>query len=276
MLCSIKCILEGVCIPFQNGCLKPRHYDPYGSLINNPTSAPEFDYAGMQYHQQSGLYLTKYRAYDPRTGRWLSRDPIGEAGGLNLYGYVGGNPVSFVDPLGLVRWGDVISNSFSLAGSVAGVFAGGVLLAVPEPMATKVVGAAVASKSLYGIGTSSYNLMRAFSDDDEYDIPSQYTSLPRTMASAFSCSRAAQNVADGLELGLDLVSGRVSGTVIGYIPHRPYNLLHDTNVYPLSQPITPWSGLGRGQQKYVNTMTGTQAGLSGVGSFGQIIGDGKQ
>ncbi|GHU14001.1 hypothetical protein AGMMS50225_24990 [Betaproteobacteria bacterium] len=65
-------------------------YDPYGSLINNPTSAPEFGYAGMQYHQPSGLYLTKYRAYDPRTGRWLSRYPIGEAGGLNLYGYVGG------------------------------------------------------------------------------------------------------------------------------------------------------------------------------------------
>ncbi|GHU04913.1 hypothetical protein AGMMS49960_21110 [Betaproteobacteria bacterium] len=76
-------------------------YDPYGSLINNPGTAPEFGYAGMQYHQPSGLYLTKYRAYDPRTGRWLSRDPIGEAGGLNLYGYVGGNPVSFVDPLGL-------------------------------------------------------------------------------------------------------------------------------------------------------------------------------
>ncbi|GHU24262.1 hypothetical protein AGMMS50243_27130 [Betaproteobacteria bacterium] len=80
-------------------------YDPYGSLINNPTSAPEFGYAGMQYHQPSGLYLTKYRAYDPRTGRWLSRDPIGEAGGLNLYGYVGGNPVSFVDPLGLAKDG---------------------------------------------------------------------------------------------------------------------------------------------------------------------------
>ncbi|GHU10333.1 hypothetical protein AGMMS50225_13530 [Betaproteobacteria bacterium] len=76
-------------------------YDPYGSLINNPGTAPEFGYAGMQYHAPSGLYLTKYRAYDPRTGRWLSRDPIGEAGGLNLYGYVGGNPVSFFDPLGL-------------------------------------------------------------------------------------------------------------------------------------------------------------------------------
>ncbi|MDR1349700.1 MAG: hypothetical protein LBJ59_02755 [Zoogloeaceae bacterium] len=76
-------------------------YDPYGKLIGNPKTPPEFGYAGMQYHAPSGLYLTKYRVYDPNTGRWLSRDPIGEAGGINLYGYVGGNPASFVDPLGL-------------------------------------------------------------------------------------------------------------------------------------------------------------------------------
>jgi hypothetical protein len=39
--------------------------------------------------------------YDPRTGRWLSRDPIGEAGGLNLYAYCGNDPVNRHDPLGL-------------------------------------------------------------------------------------------------------------------------------------------------------------------------------
>jgi RHS repeat-associated protein len=54
-------------------------------------------YAGMFYHARSGLYLTHYRAYDPRLGRWLSRDPIWESGGINLYGYVGGDPVSQVD-----------------------------------------------------------------------------------------------------------------------------------------------------------------------------------
>jgi len=76
-------------------------YDPYGNLTSDPAKAPEFGYAGMHYHAQSGLYLTKYRAYDPQSGRWLSRDPIGEAGGINLYAYVEGNPVSFIDPLGL-------------------------------------------------------------------------------------------------------------------------------------------------------------------------------
>ena len=43
-----------------------------------------------------------YRAYDAKHGKWLNRDPIGEAGGLNLYGYAGGNSVNFTDPSGLI------------------------------------------------------------------------------------------------------------------------------------------------------------------------------
>lgn len=40
-------------------------------------------------------------SYDPLEGRWLQRDPIGENGGINLYGYVYNNPVIGIDPLGL-------------------------------------------------------------------------------------------------------------------------------------------------------------------------------
>jgi hypothetical protein len=40
--------------------------------------------------------------YDPTIGRWLSRDPIGEDGGTNLYRYVGNNPVNLTDPSGLL------------------------------------------------------------------------------------------------------------------------------------------------------------------------------
>ena len=52
----------------------------------------------------SGLYLTQYRAYNPAIGRWLSRDPLGEGSDPegNLYAYVGGNPLSYVDPNGQI------------------------------------------------------------------------------------------------------------------------------------------------------------------------------
>jgi RHS repeat-associated protein len=58
-------------------------------------------YTGHHHHGKSGLVLTWYRAYDPNTGRWLSRDPIEEDGGLNLYGYVSNNPLNAWDRLGL-------------------------------------------------------------------------------------------------------------------------------------------------------------------------------
>jgi RHS repeat-associated protein len=50
---------------------------------------------------QSGLVFRRNRYYDQATGRFTQEDPIGLAGGLNLYGYAGGDPVNFSDPFGL-------------------------------------------------------------------------------------------------------------------------------------------------------------------------------
>lgn len=78
-------------------------YDPYGLTVStNGTIFPDFRYAGMYFLQGWGLYQTHYRVYDANvTYRWLNRDPIQEVGGINLYSFVGGNPVNWIDPLGL-------------------------------------------------------------------------------------------------------------------------------------------------------------------------------
>ena len=49
-----------------------------------------------------GVTYYGYRYYDPQTGRWPSRDPIGEKGRINLYGFVGNNSLNYVDHLGLI------------------------------------------------------------------------------------------------------------------------------------------------------------------------------
>jgi putative toxin of predicted polymorphic toxin system len=51
--------------------------------------------------QETGLLLLTNRYYDPGTGRFLTRDPLGSAGGMNLYGYVGNGPLAVADPSGL-------------------------------------------------------------------------------------------------------------------------------------------------------------------------------
>jgi RHS repeat-associated protein len=58
-------------------------------------------FPGQVWDAELGTWHNVYREYDATTGRFLTTDPLGLGGGSNLYAYVGGNPVSYVDPLGL-------------------------------------------------------------------------------------------------------------------------------------------------------------------------------
>jgi RHS repeat-associated protein len=77
-----------------SGSVQDRYdYDLWGKQTKlTETIDADFGYAGYYQHQQSELNLTMFRAYDPNLGRWLSRDPIGEEGSLNLYAYVTNDP----------------------------------------------------------------------------------------------------------------------------------------------------------------------------------------
>ncbi|WP_434148427.1 RHS repeat-associated core domain-containing protein [Methylocaldum gracile subsp. desertum] len=79
-------------------------YDPYGRLMaQTETVQQPFQYAGQVGVMAEGqnLYYMRARYYDATVGRFISEDPIGFDGGLNLYAYVGGNPIMAVDPSGL-------------------------------------------------------------------------------------------------------------------------------------------------------------------------------
>jgi RHS repeat-associated protein len=68
-----------------------------GAMIH----AESFFNSGSESHGTPALSYFRNRYFDQRTGRWMQEDPIGVAGGANLYGYVGDNPVTFSDPFGL-------------------------------------------------------------------------------------------------------------------------------------------------------------------------------
>jgi RHS repeat-associated protein len=66
------------------------------------TQAQTFDPRKWQTNDQwGGIQQFRNRAYDPATGTWIQEDPMGVAGGVNVYRFNNGNPVSFGDPLGL-------------------------------------------------------------------------------------------------------------------------------------------------------------------------------
>jgi RHS repeat-associated protein len=58
------------------------------------------DYSTKEWDERSGLYYFGARYYSPEIGRWTQRDPAGTVDGLNVYAYVGGDPVGFIDPWG--------------------------------------------------------------------------------------------------------------------------------------------------------------------------------
>ncbi|HXC16078.1 MAG TPA: kelch repeat-containing protein [Holophagaceae bacterium] len=77
-------------------------YDSWGRVVKlQGDKASALLYSGYWQHAQSGLYLTLFRAYDPNTAKWVSRDPMGTLAGLNLYRYVHNNPINLTDPFGL-------------------------------------------------------------------------------------------------------------------------------------------------------------------------------
>jgi RHS repeat-associated protein len=78
-----------------------QRYDAFGNIIQQTGTAPSnYGFSTKPIEKVTGLLYYGYRYYDPLTGRWPSRDPIEENGGLNLYGFVGNNGVSFYDYLG--------------------------------------------------------------------------------------------------------------------------------------------------------------------------------
>ncbi len=82
-------------------------YDPFGNLLakSGPLAdVNKYRFSSKEVHPNSGLYYYGYRFYEPNLQRWLNEDPIRERGGINLYGFVGNDPLGLVDPFGHWPW----------------------------------------------------------------------------------------------------------------------------------------------------------------------------
>ncbi|MEW6251863.1 MAG: RHS repeat-associated core domain-containing protein, partial [Planctomycetota bacterium] len=91
-------------------------YDPYGRTyvedgagVRRPGADSQygnpFMWTGQRCDAAERLYHFLFRTYSPELGRWLQRDPLGHAGGINMYEYVASRPTAFTDPLGLMHAG---------------------------------------------------------------------------------------------------------------------------------------------------------------------------
>ena len=104
--------------PATGNIIQRMDYDEYGNVLTdtNPGFQP-FGFAGGLYDRDTGLTRFGARDYDPHTGRWTAKDPIGFDGeDTNLYAYVENDPINFIDPLGLLSFDEFLwraSNFFA-------------------------------------------------------------------------------------------------------------------------------------------------------------------
>jgi RHS repeat-associated protein len=104
-------------------------YDAFGNTLSSSGSraaANVYRFSSKEVHANSGMYVYMFRFYDPNLQRWINRDPVEEAGGLNLYSYVRNEPTRFLDPFGLNRtiiffghmW--IVIDTYDSVGNVTG------------------------------------------------------------------------------------------------------------------------------------------------------------
>ncbi len=135
---SVREVVDG-----NNAVVASYTFDPYGRRVKLAGAEDyEVGFTGHYYHAATGLYLTRFRAYDADTARWLSRDPIGPLGpdGPNLYNYVRNSPTNYVDPDGRFAIGAVIGGVTGATSGFLGSLAQGG--SYSEALASAAIGAA--------------------------------------------------------------------------------------------------------------------------------------
>ncbi|WP_341348910.1 RHS repeat-associated core domain-containing protein [Syntrophorhabdus aromaticivorans] len=160
-------------ITLSDGTIANRYaYQPFGaSLFKSETMVNPFQFVGQAgvITDTSGLTFMRARYYDADTGRFEAKDPIGIAGGVNLYGYCQNEPVGLVDPTGLMSDGAAAAIfAGSLIGVVALVTAGPAIIAAVAPLVPYIYAEAdrineagiIAGDVVLGLGRGLPNIQR--------------------------------------------------------------------------------------------------------------------
>jgi RHS repeat-associated protein len=148
---NVTALLEPNGFPVAN-----YEYDPFGNMISMSgllAAQNKYRFSSKEWNDNAGLYYYGYRFYDPNMQRWLNRDPIQEWGGINLFGFVGNNPLKRVDVFG------ESCGAAAPAGAGTGETLGGNALRAigraaaavgPDDVAAGVIGAAAFGAMVYG------------------------------------------------------------------------------------------------------------------------------
>jgi RHS repeat-associated protein len=133
--------INGLIRATDNAVVAQYAYTPWGQLeVDSTNIGNSLRWKGLVYDRETGLYYMRARYYDPKIRRFISEDPIGLEGGINVYAFASGDPVNRSDPSGLDDWYDaggtvcIISGTRTyVGGELAGETIGSITCLPPGP-----------------------------------------------------------------------------------------------------------------------------------------------
>jgi len=180
-------------------------YTPYGeTTVLGTDEGNPIQYTARE-NDQTGLYYYRARYYDPVLKRFIAEDPIGLAAGPNVYSYVGGNPVNYVDPSGNCPW-CAVGFAVGVWANIAGQLAqNGGNWGQLNPWQVAIAGAAGALTG--GIGTAAAG----------FRIGGQIAANVIGSGIVGAGQKAANNIANGSCIGNGVGIAAIQGAVFGAI-----------------------------------------------------------
>jgi RHS repeat-associated protein len=235
-----------------------RYRDVFFGPGVGPTTRPPTDWLGSLMDSKadaSGLLYMRNRYYDPKSGRFTQEDPIGLAGGINTYGFVGGDPVNYSDPFGLfpcpgitkvvcalgARIGGAIIARSAALGAV--VSAGRALFEGNKPLPTAIARTFERGQYYATTLTADLRVQRVFGGGAEaagrFLTPSAPSANVARAALQLPVQNTATHIADivipeGTTIYTGLVNGSINGATQIFV--RNPNILQVVSTRPISPP----------------------------------------
>ena len=206
----------------QNNIVARWEYDAWGNVLSEEIDSSaalarlRYRFQGREWSAATGLINFRMRWYDAETGRWLSKDPIGLSGGLNLYAFCGNSPSIMSDPLGQISFDEVCAWMNGFAEGFADAVNGGEL--------QKGLAATVDGLIPFGDPFEDVYSGKCGTHDGVYDVSKMFGTISFecfTTAVGIKASRFL-NAGKEIQFGKNLriaPNGNRTGNALGELPH---------------------------------------------------------